>query len=240
MNSHRSLIPNKTSKRVEAIENLGAILFQKNFLSPSQISEATALANELSKERRAVHQEGRYADLQWFQCDINLNWPIAEKLLEELGVQNPELLVFYYLEPGAKIHPHRDLSGAALSNRIRFHVPIVTNPDVFFMVNSQRVIMNPGELWCLDTSYIHSVSNEGSESRIHIVVECGINENLKSRLPNNLQTLLHTASFIFLMSSLFAKSLLLNSFRDPRYLWTQITMIFRYVGWRFLGIGTPR
>lgn len=240
VNIHTPSMHNKSSEKGSARGNYGAILFQKDFLSPSEINEAVALANELGKERRAVHQKGKYAHLRWFECDIKPDWPIAAKLLDELGAQNPELMLFYYLEPGAKIHPHRDLSGAALSNRIRFHVPIITNPDVFFMVDKQRVIMNPGELWCLDTSYLHSVANEGTEYRVHMVVECDINKNLKSRIPNNFKTKLHTITFIFIMSSLFAKSLLLNSFRDPRYLWSQIMMIIRYVGWRFLGIGTPR
>ncbi len=240
MNIQASPNSDEAFEQPSSRENFGAILFHENFLSPSQIDEAAALAASLSKDRLAVHTEGRYSDLKWFQCNIDPQWPIAAQILNELGARNPELMVFYYLEPGAKIHPHRDLSGAALSNRIRFHVPIITNPDVFFIVDGQRVIMKPGELWCLDTSYTHSVANEGAQSRIHIVLECGINENLKGRLPRNFKTKLHTASFIFIMSGLFAKSLFLNSFRDPRYLWTQITMVFRYIGWRFLGIGKPR
>ncbi len=233
-------ITEESLKDTSVNDNLGAILFQDKFLSADQINEAAALANALSIEKRAVHQAGRYSDLKWFQCEIDHDWPIARQILDELGAENPEMMVFYYLEPGAKIHPHRDLSGAALSNRIRFHVPIITNSNVCFMVDNQRVTMKPGQLWCLDTSYLHSVANDGTHSRVHIVVECSINDKLKIKLPNNLKTKLHTLNFILIMSTLFVKSLIVNIFKDPRYLWNQIKMIFRYFGWRFLGIGRPR
>jgi Aspartyl/Asparaginyl beta-hydroxylase len=220
--------------------NYGAILFKENFLSGDEINEAATLAKRFASEKQAVHQDGKYAGMQWFQVNLDPNWGITKKILSELNANNPELLVFYYLEPGAKIHPHRDLSGASLSNRIRFHVPIVTNPDVKFMVDHERVKMNPGELWCLDTSYLHAVANDGSESRVHIVVECGVNASLRQRLPNNLQTKLHTLGFFFTMAGLLAKSLVLNSVKDPRYLMSQIAMIVKYVGWRFLKIGSPK
>jgi hypothetical protein len=221
-------------------QNYGAILCIRDFLSPDEVEEARLHALAKAEGKQAVHQDGKYSAIKWFKHNLDPNWRVAKKIIDELGVTDPELLVFYYLEPGAKIHPHRDLSGASLSNRIRFHVPIITNPDVVFMVDNKRVVMKPSELWCLDTSYIHSVENNGSETRVHIVIECSLTENIKKYVPSDLKSKIHTISFIFIMSWLFVKSLFVNIFKDPSYLWSQVKMIVRYVGWRFLGIGNPK
>lgn len=220
--------------------NYGAFVFEPEFLTQAEIANAVALAGEFRERKRPVHEAGKFSDLQWFQVPLDESWPVAKKILARLGASKPEILVFYYLEPGAKIHPHRDLTGAALNNRIRFHVPVVTNPGVEFVVDGERVRMTPGDLWCLDTSYLHSVANTGDETRVHIVVECKINPQLEAELPRNLKTRLHTLAFTAAMSGVIAKSLLVNSFRDPAFLRQQIAHGLLFIGWRVLGIGRPR
>lgn len=95
--------------------NYGAFLFRDEFLGENEIAEAAALARTHKHEMISVHREGKYADLQWFQVDLDPDWPFVRKILTELGAECPELLVFYFLEPGAKLHPHRDLTGASLN-----------------------------------------------------------------------------------------------------------------------------
>src|SRR5262249_39028112 len=87
-----------------------------------------------------------------------------------------EQLMLYAVRPGTTIHPHRDMSGNLPFGRLRFHVPIVTNPEVEFVVGGQRLDMHPGELWALDTSYVHSVSNRSNLVRVHLVVEVVAND----------------------------------------------------------------
>ena len=43
---------------------------------------------------------------------------------------------------------------------------MITNPGVDFRVGGNRVRMEPGDLCCLDTSYRHSVPNQGCEKRL--------------------------------------------------------------------------
>lgn len=222
------------------LENRGAFVFRRDFLDATELAEAAALARSLADQKRNVHSRGRYAGLQWFQVDLDPVLPICAKLLAELDIPTPNLLVFYYLEPGATIHPHRDLTGAGLNNRIRFHLPIVTNPDVDFRVSGDRVRMMPGELWCLDTSYRHSVHNGGAESRVHIVLECDITPQLRQRLPRDLGAQLHNVWFVGVMGLQFAKALAKNAVTDPAYFRDQMKMVRRFIGWRFLGRGDPR
>ena len=68
------------------------------------------------------------------------------------------------------------MSGNLPFGRLRFHVPILTPPEVEFVVGGMRVDMRPGELWALDTSYEHSVRNRSDQVRVHLVVEVVAND----------------------------------------------------------------
>lgn len=75
------------------------------------------------------------------------------------------------LRPGSVIKEHRDDGLGFFDGRIRLHIPVVTNPDVDFILNGARVVMNPGECWYLDFSLPHSVANRGSTDRVHLVLD---------------------------------------------------------------------
>ena len=62
---------------------------------------------------------------------------------------------------------------------VRIHIPVVTNPDVEFYLNNQRVIMNEGECWYLRLSDPHRVSNRGSVDRVHLVIDAVVNDWLR-------------------------------------------------------------
>jgi hypothetical protein len=54
---------------------------------------------------------------------------------------------------------------------IRIHVPIITNPLVDFTCGGETVHMAAGECWVFDTFREHHVENNGSEQRIHLVLD---------------------------------------------------------------------
>lgn len=58
----------------------------------------------------------------------------------------------------------------------RLHVPIVTNADVQFILDGDKLVMLPGECWYTNVNYIHSVKNAGDEDRIHLVIDCSRNK----------------------------------------------------------------
>lgn len=219
--------------------NLGAFKVRDGVLSTQDLQQAAVLAERLREERRQVHANGRYAGLKWYEADLDPEIDFCRKVLNELGVSEPEVFGFYYLEPGAEIHAHRDLTGASMNNRIRFHVPIVTNPNVDFRVSGERVQMKPGELWYLDTSYKHSVANYGEQSRVHIVMECAINETIQPIIPRGFKARMHSAGYIGVLGGKFVESLVKNSIKDPSYFKAQMGMIGRFIRWRFLKTGTP-
>ena len=80
------------------------------------------------------------------------------------------------LAPGSRIKPHRDLDLAAEWGMARVHVPITTNPGVEFMLNGTPVAMAPGETWYLRLADEHSVTNRGDTDRIHLVIDCVVDD----------------------------------------------------------------
>jgi quercetin dioxygenase-like cupin family protein len=80
------------------------------------------------------------------------------------------------LETGAEIKPHRDYCLGYEDGVFRLHIPIVTNPDVEFVLAGERIVMDEGTCWYINANEEHSVANRGTENRIHLVIDGERNE----------------------------------------------------------------
>ena len=109
-------------------------------------------------------------------------FPVMAKVLQEFKCP-VNMMVFYYMPPGASIHPHRDTCGALELGYLRFHVPIKTSPEVKFLVDDVAVPMQEGQLWALNTSHKHGVFNLGTSDRVHLMVQVEVNQWVRSVLP---------------------------------------------------------
>lgn len=115
----------------------------------------------------------RYQDTTYMQ-----SFPAVEALLQQLHC--PVMAVrFLNLEAGATIKQHRDSELAFEKGEARLHFPVVTNPDVEFYIEDDRIILGEGECWYINANLLHRVSNHGATDRIHLVVDCEVNEWLK-------------------------------------------------------------
>lgn len=74
------------------------------------------------------------------------------------------------IEPGKRVHEHADVS-YYWRNRVRIHIPIVTDPAVIFGCDGQTVHMAPGEAWSFDNWRTHYVENPSDVRRIHLVID---------------------------------------------------------------------
>jgi len=88
------------------------------------------------------------------------------------------------LTPGSVIKEHTDYDLSLEDGTARLHVPITTNPQVEFILNDRRVIMDTGECWYLRLSDPHSVANHGDEDRVHIVIDASVNEWLRELIES--------------------------------------------------------
>lgn len=86
------------------------------------------------------------------------------------------------LHPGAVIGTHRDALGEDGVDVVRIHVPIVTNDQVSFRVDGQDLALRPGEVWLVDVSRPHSVANHGTTVRVHLVLDCVVNDWVRALL----------------------------------------------------------
>ena len=86
------------------------------------------------------------------------------------------------LKAGSIIREHSDGDLGFDRGEIRIHVPIVTNPEVEFYLAGQRIVLNEGECWYLDLSRLHRVQNLGASDRVHLVIDCVLNDWMRSIL----------------------------------------------------------
>ena len=88
------------------------------------------------------------------------------------------------LKAGSSIREHRDYRLGYEDGEVRLHVPIVTNADVAFFVEDQRVPMQEGECWYLNVNLRHRVDNQSVTDRIHLVIDCVVDPWLANYFPS--------------------------------------------------------
>ncbi len=70
----------------------------------------------------------------------------------------------------AEVTKHAD-QGYYWADRMRVHLPVVTQPTVRFECGDAHVNMAAGEVWIFDTWRQHRVLNDSGEERIHLVAD---------------------------------------------------------------------
>ena len=91
------------------------------------------------------------------EFEINVNGKVGKTL-------------FILLPKGKEVEPHAD-GGDYLDLIRRFHIPIITNPQVEFKISDETINMKVGECWEINNNRVHSVSNRGDSDRIHLLFD---------------------------------------------------------------------
>lgn len=94
--------------------------------------------------------------------------PIIE-ILKEHYTFNKYACFLARLAPNSNIGMHKD-RGLFLELCNRIHVPIVTNPKVKYVIDSQNYYWEKGKVYEFDNTRIHGVRNESNDYRIHLVI----------------------------------------------------------------------
>lgn len=61
----------------------------------------------------------------------------------------------------------------------RFHIPIFTNTETYFVIEKSKVMMSEGQCWEINNAKYHSVHNNSDQNRIHLVIDIIPNKVLK-------------------------------------------------------------
>jgi mannose-6-phosphate isomerase-like protein (cupin superfamily) len=80
------------------------------------------------------------------------------------------------LRAGSAILEHTDQDLRFEEGEMRVHVPVQTNPDVEFVVDGRRLVLNEGDCWYIDFSLPHRIRNRGAADRIHLVIHAQVND----------------------------------------------------------------
>jgi aspartyl/asparaginyl beta-hydroxylase len=84
------------------------------------------------------------------------------------------------LHTGSHIAEHVDHALDFEDGEVRIHIPIITSEGVQFFLDGSRLVMAPGECWYTNVNLPHSVVNEGSVDRIHLVIDCQVDDWLRA------------------------------------------------------------
>lgn len=182
--SHYSSYAGKGEKRGERAWS--ALSLRGYTADPGRIEKP----QEMGKKWQAEHAAEVF-EMQ--DTPLRAQLPAVDALHEPLTrLAKPHRIRLMKLSPGGgELRRHTDLvdkdSGISDGHVARFHIPIITNPEVLF--NSwgfdgtlHEENMGVGECWYLDTRKPHRAINAGLTDRIHLVVDVESNAKIRSLL----------------------------------------------------------
>ena len=120
------------------------------------------------------------------------DFPEVRELVKMLKAEEIHRVRFMKLNAGdGELDRHTDLvdpkGGLADGKLMRIHFPIITNDKVLFESwdltgHKQCANMKVNEVWMLDTRKPHRAVNEGTEDRVHLVIDVVANSNVRTLL----------------------------------------------------------
>jgi quercetin dioxygenase-like cupin family protein len=99
--------------------------------------------------------------LRYFECPL-----MAARLLK--------------LTPGTQIHEHKDADLCFEEGLVRFHIPVITNAEIEFNLNKERMHLKEGECWYMNFNLPHSLHNKSKTDRVHLVIDAVVNDWIKN------------------------------------------------------------
>lgn len=117
------------------------------------------------------------------QSDVLKRCSYLQKVLQQFSSCKILKARINLLKAKEGIQPHRD--GYGYSNgQPRIHIPIKTNPAFSFTVENESMFFPEGECWYVNTRLEHQVKNDGTKDRIHLVIDCEVDDWLESVFVN--------------------------------------------------------
>lgn len=112
-----------------------------------------------------AHSNGTYSN-----TPVLSKMPYVMEILDAWQCEK-EAVRLLALAPGSVIKPHKDPGCAYHDGSFRIHIPIITNPDVYFTIDDDKLQLKAGECWYMNFSATHSIVNLGASSRVHLVMD---------------------------------------------------------------------
>lgn len=143
--------------------------------------------NELHKARHIVFRFVKNMEVctDYYDKPIWDEWkdrilPVLNEAVAPYGYENGEFsrIMLARLEAGGEIKAHKDGNQAATFPH-KIHIPILTNPKVFFFANPKIHYFELGHAYEVNNLGVHYAENGGDEDRIHLIFEYFNPEHVK-------------------------------------------------------------
>jgi len=132
---------------------------------------ATSLRSTTGKTKEIVAiEEHTYQDTPLLKKS-----PYIQELLKTFQT-TIEAVRYMNLRADSIIQEHCDRGSCYDDGLIRIHIPITTNDKVAFNLNGESHNMQIGECYYIDANTPHSVKNLGDSDRVHLLIDCHVNE----------------------------------------------------------------
>tara|TARA_B100000886_G_scaffold339046_1_gene303384 strand:+ start:2342 stop:3046 length:705 start_codon:yes stop_codon:yes gene_type:complete len=195
----------------------GVYPLQNEFKNFSECEKLLELVEKEKREYVQISKDIESLKQTWKHIPVIEEYKIVDqlltndncKLLVNIILQNfpsrIKTLTFYKAKKGLLLHRHRDMSGNLMFGKLRIHIPIITNPDCYYLISKDGsdYLFHAWEKGCfvLDTGYIHGVLNSSKYDRVHLMVELHMNDYIWKMLPKkNINWYLHFLNFIFVLT----------------------------------------
>lgn len=110
--------------------------------------------------------------------------PITQQFLDGLGLDFFTVRIACN-DPDSWLWEHRDyVELNEEQERLRLHVPLITSPNAIMQFSHCAVHMATGWLWKLNPMVNHAISNTGTESRTHLILDCYKDQALRKLVGN--------------------------------------------------------
>jgi hypothetical protein len=106
----------------------------------------------------------------WMVADHFEDTNASQRLIRERGRGYFVRVSLVRLKAGCNIAAHQD-NNFSLTHSHRIHLPVVTNEAVWFTVGGETINMREGELYEINNRRMHTVSNNGSTDRVHLILD---------------------------------------------------------------------
>jgi len=127
---------------------------------------------------------------QWADTPILDNCPYFREILSSFDCPLMSVRLMR-LAPGAVIKEHRDPALGLDFGEVRLHLVVKTNPNVECRIDGHDWRWAVGECWYADFSKRHSFANRGTTDRVHLVLDCGLNDWLRALLEGDRSSIPH-------------------------------------------------
>jgi Aspartyl/Asparaginyl beta-hydroxylase len=97
--------------------------------------------------------------------------PYFQEIINQFACEK-EAIRLLALMPDSHIKEHRDIGLSYAYGVFRLHIPIITDDLVSFKVDGTCLKMDAGDCWYANFDLPHSVAHNGTNRRIHLVLDC--------------------------------------------------------------------